>query len=465
MQVTETISEGLKRELKVVVNASELHGLMEERLGELKDKVQLKGFRPGKVPMDHIRKTYGRSVMAEVVEQTVSKSTTDALKERNERPAFQPEVKLPEDKETIENVLAGNADLEITMKFEVLPKIELADLREMTLEKPVADVEESEIDRSLENLRKASIKYVAKDGAAENGDQVTMDFTGYVDGEAFEGGSAEDAPLVLGQGRFIPGFEDGLIGVKAGDTPVVNVTFPEKYPVETLAGKPAEFKVTVKEVAAPVIPEADDEFATSVGMESLEKLRAAIKERIAAEYENASRMKLKKALLDALDTAHSFDLPPSLVEHEFNAMWEEVTQRMERTSKTWDDEKTTEEKVRGEYQGLAERRVRLGLVLSEIGQRNEIKITDEDLRRAILDRARSYPGQENMVIQFYKKNPDAVNELRAPVYEEKVVTFALELTKVTGKTVPAEELLKADEEDGNDHECGPDCDHDHDHGH
>ncbi len=462
MQITETISEGLKRELKVVVNAKELHDRMEERLGELKDKVQVKGFRPGKVPLAHIRKTYGRSVMAEVVEQTISKSTADALKERNERPAFQPEVKLPEDQATIESVLTGTADLEYTMKFEVLPKIELTDLRELTLEKPVAEVGEEQLTRSLDNLREANVGYEAKDGAAENGDRVTMDFVGMVNGEPFEGGSAEDAPLVLGQGRFIPGFEEGLLGVKAGDTPVVNVTFPEKYPVETLAGQPAEFKVTVKEVASPVTPEANDEFAKSLGLESLEKLREAVKERIAREYDNASRQKLKKALLDALDKSHKFELPPSLVEHEFNAMWQDMTQRLERAGKTWEDEKTTEDKAREEYQGLAERRVRLGLVLSEIGQRNEIKITDEDVRRAIIDRARQYPGQESNVIQFYKKNPDAVNELRAPIYEDKVVTFALELAKVTEKTVTVPELLKAledDEEEGHVH--GPDCDHDH----
>jgi trigger factor len=462
MQITETISEGLKRELKVVVNAKELHDRMEERLGELKDKVQVKGFRPGKVPLAHIRKTYGRSVMAEVVEQTISKATADALKERNERPAFQPEVKLPEDQATIESVLTGTADLEYTMKFEVLPKIELTDLRELSLEKPVAEVGEEQLTRSLDNLREANVGYEAKDGAAENGDRVTMDFVGMVNGEPFEGGSAEDAPLVLGQGRFIPGFEEGLLGVKAGDTPVVNVTFPEKYPVETLAGQPAEFKVTVKEVASPVTPEANDEFAKSLGLESLEKLREAVKERIAREYDNASRQKLKKALLDALDESHKFELPPSLVEHEFNAMWQDMTQRLERAGKTWEDEKTTEDKAREEYQGLAERRVRLGLVLSEIGQRNEIKITDEDVRRAIIDRARQYPGQESNVIQFYKKNPEAVNELRAPIYEDKVVTFALELAKVTEKTVTVPELLKAledDEEEGHVH--GPDCDHDH----
>jgi trigger factor len=463
MQITETISEGLKRELKVVVNAKELHDRMEERLGELKDKVQVKGFRPGKVPLAHIRKTYGRSIMAEVVEQTISKSTADALKERNERPAFQPEVKLPEDQATIESVLTGTADLEYTMKFEVLPKIELTDLRELSLEKPVAEVGEEQLTRSLDNLREANVGYEAKDSAAENGDRVTMDFVGMVNGEPFEGGSAEDAPLVLGQGRFIPGFEEGLLGVKAGDTPVVNVTFPEKYPVETLAGQPAEFKVTVKEVAKPVTPEANDEFAKSLGLESLEKLRDAVKERIAREYDNASRQKLKKALLDALDESHKFELPPSLVEHEFNAMWADMTQRLERAGKTWEDEKTTEDKAREEYQGLAERRVRLGLVLSEIGQRNEIKITDEDVRRAIIDRARQYPGQESNVIQFYKKNPEAVNELRAPIYEDKVVTFALELAKVTDKTVTVAELISAlDDEDEEGHVHGPDCDHDHD---
>jgi trigger factor len=468
MHITETNSEGLKRELKVVIGAGELANRMTEKLTEIQQKAHLKGFRPGKAPIAHIRKAYGRSVMAEVVQQAVNETTEKALKGRDERPAFQPEIKLPEDAAAVEQVMAGAADLEYTMSFEVLPKIELADLKSIKLEREVAEPSGDEIEKSLDQIREANTGYEAKDGPAETGDRVTIDFLGRIDGEPFEGGAAEDAPVILGQGRFIPGFEEGLTGASAGEEKTISVTFPESYGAAHLAGKPAEFEVKIKEVARPVKPEANDEFAKSLGLETIERLRAAVKDRIAREFDGVSRAKLKKSLLDALDQAHAFELPPSLVEAEFKSIWTDIEQQMQRTGRTFEDENTTEDKARADYMAMAQRRVRLGLLLSEVGQRHEIKISDDDMKRAIIERARQYPGQENQVIEHFKKNANAVAELRAPVYEEKVVNFILELADVRDKPVTSAELMAQADNHEYDHECGPDCDHDHhdhDHGH
>jgi len=468
MQITETLSDGLKRELKIVIAATELDERLNIKLDELKDKVQLKGFRPGKVPRDHIRKVYGRSAMAEVVQQAVEETTAKAMSGRDERPAFQPNIRLPEDEGTVNNVMDGGHDLEFIMSFEVLPKIELADLKKLDVERPVAPVGAEEIDKAIDRMREANTAYDVKDGPAETGDRVTLSFIGKIDGEPFEGGTAEDAQVIIGRGMFIPGFEEGLTGAKADENRTVTATFPENYQAAHLAGKAAEFDVTVKEVSAPRLPEADDAFAKSLGLDSLAKLKDALKERISKDYSDASRNRAKRSLLDALDEAHKFELPPSLVENEFDAVWKEVTQHLERAQKTFEDEGSTEEKARGEYRAMAERRVRLGLVLSEIGQRNEIKVTDEEVRRAIMQRASQYPGQERKVVEFYKTNPNAQMELRAPIFEDKVVDFALELANVKEKTVTAEELFKADADD-HEHEAehvhGPDCNHDHDHDH
>lgn len=460
MQITETLSEGLKRELKVVIAANELDERLSAKLDELKDKVRLKGFRPGKVPVAHLRKVYGPSAMSEVIQQAVNETSSQAITGRGERPAFTPNITLPEDEGTVQKVINGEHDLEFVMSFEVLPKIELADLKTIEVERPVSDVASDEIDKALDRLRNANVAYDAKDGAAENGDRLTLDFVGKLDGEPFEGGSAEDAQVILGRGSFIPGFEEGLDGAKAGDKKTITATFPEQYQAPNLAGKDAEFDVTVKEVAAPRVPEADDEFAKSLGLESLAKLKDALKERISKEYADASRNKAKRSLLDALDKAHHFELPPSLVDREFESIWQEMTSHMERIKRTFEDEGTTEEKAREEYRTMAERRVRLGLVISEIGQRNEIKVTDEELRRAIMQRAQQYPGQERKVIEFFRSNPNALLELRMPIFEEKVVDFALELADVKEKKVSAEELFHV-EEDEHDHTH----DHDHDHGH
>ncbi|NJM35861.1 MAG: trigger factor [Rhodomicrobium sp.] len=490
MQITETLSEGLKRELKVTIGADDLDARLNAKLEELKDKVHLKGFRPGKVPLAHIKKVYGRSAMAEVVQQAVSETSTSALSDRNERPAFQPDIKLPEDEQTVEKVIDGGHDLEYVMSFEVLPKFELADLKAMKVERPVAEVTAEEIDKVIERLRNNNLAYDAKDGPAEDGDRVTIDFVGKIDGVPFEGGQGEDANVILGRGMFIPGFEDGLTGAKAGEQRVVKASFPAQYQAAHLAGKDAEFDVTVKEVASSRVPEADDEFAKSLGLESLAKLKDAIREQIGKDYGGASRAKAKRSLLDALDKAHNFDLPPSLVDNEFQSIWGEVTHYMEHMKTTFEKKGTTEEKSREDYRAIAERRVRLGLVLSEIGQRNEIKVTEEEVRRALMQKAQQFPGQERQVLEFYRKNPNAMLELRMPIFEDKVVDFALELAEVSEPNVSPEELFKQEPEGpldmsdhdhmhdhdhdhghehehdhDHDHQCGPDCGHDHEHDH
>lgn len=491
MQVTETVSEGLKRQLKVSVPADEIKSRVTTKLEDIKTKVRLNGFRPGKVPIERVRQLYGRSVMAEVLEETVGETSVKALQERKERPAFQPDIKLPEDQSAVERMIEGTSDLEYTMSFEVLPKIELTDLKAITLEKEVAEPSAEDIQKAMDRLIQANVSYDPKEGAAGNGDRLTVDYKGSIDGEAFEGGAGEDAYVVLGSGRFIPGFEEALVGASAGERRDVRVTFPDDYQAKHLAGKDAVFDVTVKEVAGPVPPKPDDEFAKSLGLESFAKLEDAVRGQLQKELDNATRNKLKKTLLDALDERHSFEMPPSLVNSEFEGIWRNVNRQLEQTSSSFEAEGTTEEKAREEYRAVAERRVRLGLVLSEIGNENQIRITDDELRRAMIERARQYPGQERQVLEFYKKNPGALNELRAPVYEEKVINFALELVKLNEKKVTPTELLdfaaqqereqalyESDDMDGghdhhhhdhehghHDHDCGPDCDHDHGHHH
>jgi len=447
MQVTETVSDGLKRELKVTVALPEIQEKVDARLHEMKQRANIKGFRPGKVPVEHLRRLYGRSIMTEVLQQTISETSQKAISEREERPAQQPQINLPEDSQGVESVISGEADLEYTMSFEVIPDMELADLRQLKLEKEVAEVEDEDIDKSVQQLLESSASYEPKDGASEDGDQLKVDFVGKIDGEPFEGGSAEDIAVVLGKNQFIPGFEEGLIGAKPGEERVVNVTFPEEYGAEHLAGKQAEFDVKVKEVGAPKLPEADDDFAKTMGFDSMDKLREAIRDKLGKELEQASRTKLKRQLLDELDKAHDFQLPASLVEQEYNELWQQTTQQMERSGQSFEDMGTTEEAEQARNRKLAERRVRLGLVLAEIGQRNNIEVTDEEMKRAMMDQARQYPGQEKQVIEYFQQNPNALMELRGPVFEEKVVDYALAMAEVNEKPVSKDDLFKMPEEE------------------
>lgn len=447
MEITETVSDGLKREFKITVNASELQQKMAQRLDDLKDRVNLKGFRPGKVPVDHLRRIYGRSVMAEVLEQTISEGTQKAITDSKERPALDPDIKVTEDKDEMERVLSGDADLAYTISFEVLPKIELTDLSKLKFEKPIAEVTSKEIDEGIKRIHEDAVDFEKKDGKAEDGDQVTIDFVGRIDGEEFDGGKGEDAPVVIGKGMFIPGFEDGLKGAKSGDKKTIKCTFPEDYPAKELAGKVAEFETSVKEVAGPALAELDDEFAKKLGMETMTALRDAIEARLKEDYEEASKARLKRSLLDSLDKEHKFELPPALVEREFESVWQQVTSELERAGRSFEDEDTTEEDARKEYQALAERRVKLGLILSDVGEKNQIKIADEEVSEAIMQRVQQFPGQEREVYEYYQKNPQAVAELRVPIFENKVVEHILGQADVKDKKVSVEALFSDDEDD------------------
>ena len=450
MHVTETVSEGLKRELKVVVPAAELENRLGAKLDDLKARVRINGFRPGKVPAQHLRRLYGRAVMAEIVQDLVSETSERAVTDRAEKPAFQPNIVLPEDKAEIEAVMEGRADLAYTLRFEVLPEIQLPDFSKISVDKEVADVTDQEVDEALQRIAAANRPFTPRQEgeAAETGDRVRIDYAGRIDGEPFQGGSAEDAELELGSGQFIPGFEDQLVGARAGETRTVEVRFPEDYGAKHLAGKEARFDVTVKEVLKPGEVELNDEFAQNLGMESLDKLRQAIRDRIAQDYAGASRQKLKRRLLDALDRITTFALPPTLVDQEFESIWRQVQGDLERSGKSFADEGTTEEAARADYRRIAERRVRLGLLLAEVGRKNDIRVSDEEVQRALVERVRQFPGQEQAVWDFYRKNPAALAELRAPIFEDKVVDYVLELADVRERTVPREALF-ADPEDEN----------------
>lgn len=443
MEITETSNEGLKRTLKVVVGADELGQRFDARLGEIKDRVQLKGFRKGKVPVPHLKKMYGRSLMVEVLQEAVKEASDKAISDSDERPAMQPSVNLPEDQDEIEKVLAGEADLSYSLTFEVLPKIEITDFSGLKLERLVADVEPEAIDKAVGELAERGTSWTPDETrAAGDGDRLTVDFVGKIDGEAFEGGTAQDVQIVLGQKSFIPGFEEGLQGAKAGDEREVKAAFPADYGHEPLAGKEASFDVKVKEVAYPVPPEINDEFAKQFGAQGLDNLKELISAQIKQEYDNAARMKLKRELLDKLDEAHTFELPPTLVENEFESMWTQANERLKQSGKTFEDEGKSEEEVRADYRRIAERRVRLGLVIGEIAESNKLTIDQDEMRRALMEQARRYPGHEKEVYEYYEKTPGALAELRAPLFEDKVVDFVLEKAKPAEKKVSKEELFE-----------------------
>lgn len=449
MQVTETLADGLKHEFKVSVPASDIDAKVDEKLVDLKDKVRLNGFRPGKVPVAHLKKVYGKSVAAETVEQVIRDTNAGIFSERGFRLATEPKVTMPTEEKEIDDILSGKSDLNYSVAIEVVPPIELADFKTFNVERPVADVTDADIDEALKRVAEQSRPYEARpeSAAAEKGDRVTVAFKGEINGEAFEGGEGSDIPVVIGSGTFIPGFEDQLIGIKAGETRKVKASFPKNYTVPNLAGQDAEFETTAKIVEAPLEPKIDDEFAKSLGMESLDKLKEAMRERLVMEFAGASRQRLKRTLLDKLDEAHKFGAPPSLVEEEFRLMWNSIEAEMNSTGKTFADEKTTEDEAKAEYQAIADRRVRLGLVLSEIGERNKITVTDDELNRALIERARQSPGREKEVYDFYRSNMQALAQLRAPIYEDKVVDFILELANVTEKKVTRDDLLKEDEDE------------------
>lgn len=447
MQVTETLNSGLKREIKVTVPASDLEERLLKRLADVKDKVKINGFRPGKVPVQHLRKVYGKSFMAEVVNEILNNSTREIITGRGEKAAMQPEVKMTEDEKEADKILNGGADFEFELAYEVIPPIEIKDVSGIKVTRKVYDVPESEIEEQVKRIAESTRSFEAKDGKAEDGDRLTIDFLGRIDGEAFDGGKAEDQQLVLGSKTFIPGFEDQLVGAKAGDEKKVTVTFPEDYQAAHLAGKEAVFDVTVKEVAKPGALELNDETAKSLGLESIERLREIVKSQIESQYGQMTRQKVKRELLDQLDGSYKFEAPSKLVEAEFDNIWTQVNRDLTNAGRTFADEETTEEEARAEYMKLAERRVRLGLVLAEIGEKAGVQVSDDEVQRALFDAVRQVPAaQQQQVYEFYRNNPSQVANIRAPLFEEKVVDHLLGAISVTDQSVTKEELMAEDDE-------------------
>ncbi|MBR0953111.1 trigger factor [Bradyrhizobium canariense] len=447
MQVTETLSEGLKREFKISVPASDLDAKAGAKLVDLKDKVKINGFRPGKVPVTHLKKVYGRSVMAETIDQTIRDTNTQLFSERGFRLATEPKITMPTEQAEVEELLNGKTDLTYTVAIEVVPSIALADFKTFEVEKPVAEVADADVDEAIKRIADSNRGYAAKgEGAkAESGDRVTVAFKGTINGEAFEGGAGEGIQVVIGSNTFIPGFEEQLTGIATNETRTLKVAFPKNYMNDKLAGQPAEFETTATLIEAPQDLAIDDEFAKTLGLESLDKLKEAARERLVAEFATATRQRVKRALLDRLDEAHRFEAPPSLVDEEFNLMWNSVKAEMDSAGKTFADEDTTEDAAKEEYRKIADRRVRLGLVLSEIGEKNKISVTDDEVGRAVIERARSMPGREKEVWDYYRSNAQALAQLRAPIYEDKVVDYILELANVTEKKVSRDDLYKDDE--------------------
>jgi trigger factor len=448
MQVTESASDGLKREFEVKVPAAALEARVVERLGEMKNRVRINGFRPGKVPLAHLKKLYGRSVMVETIETVVRETNAKIVDERGFKLAMEPKVTMPEEAVEVEKILDGKSDLAYRLALEVLPKIELSDFSNIKLERLVADVTEAEVDAAVQRFAEETKPYNPKGEGAkvETGDRAMINFSGKIAGVPFEGGSGEDVGVNVGSGTFIPGFEEQIIGMAVGETRLVKVTFPSTYTSPQLAGKDAEFEVTVKSIDQPGTVTIDEDFAKSLGLESLAKLRETIKARLQQEHTGQSRQKLKRKLLDQLDQLHKFAGPPTLIEEEFKNVWNVVENDLKTQGRTFADEGTTEEKAREEYHAIAERRVRLGLVLAEIGERNAIQVTDEELSRDIVERTRQFPGREQEIWDYYRKNPAALASVRAPLFEEKVVDFILELANVSEKRVSREELYQEDEE-------------------
>ncbi|KAF2992298.1 trigger factor [Methylocystis sp. MJC1] len=448
MQVTQTSSQGLKQEFKVVLPAADLAAKLGAQLAEMQAKAQIKGFRPGKAPIAHLKKLYGKGIMGDVLQEAVNEANRKIVEEHELRIAVEPKLDFPGGQEELERALEAEGDLAFTVTFETLPKFEIGSFDDISIERPVAEVADADIDTALKNLadRAQEFEPRAEGAKAEKDDKLTIDFTGKLDGVPFEGGTGGDIDLVLGSNTFIPGFEEQLEGAAVGEQRQVKVKFPEDYSAQHLAGKDAEFDVTVKAIAAPKSLEIGEELAKKYGFENFDAMKEAVKSNLEADFHKVSRDKLKRALLDALDSRYSFDLPETLVEQEFNNIWGQHEAESRRANQPVAEEGKTEEETRAEFRKIAERRVRLGLVLAEIGQNAGVKVEDKDLTEALVERVRMFPGQEKQVWDFYRNNEQALAQLRAPIYEERVVDHISKLIKITDKTVTKEELFKEEDE-------------------
>lgn len=445
MQIVEKSVEGLSRVYGVTVPSALLAEKVEARIAEITPTLNLKGFRPGKVPTAHVRKMFGRSLMSEVVEQTITETTQKVLSDNNLRPAGEPDLRPDGD---IQQVVEGKADLSYEIALEVIPEFEPTDFSAISLKRPVYEPTDQEVDEAVAELAESSKTYEPRKGKtvkAKDGDQLLIDFVGRVDGEVFEGGSAEDATLTLGSGQFIPGFEEQLVGAKPEDEVLVKVTFPTEYQAAQLAGKDAEFTVTVKEVRAPKASKIDDELAKRLGIEDLEKLKELLRSNLQSQFASATRFKLKRALLDVLDEKHDFPLPPRMVEAEFSQIWDQLQQDKSAGNLPPEDADKTDDQLDAEYRKIAQRRVRLGLVLAEIGRVNNVQVTEQELAEAMRTEAMRYGPQAQQIFEFFRQNPSAQAQLRAPIFEEKVVDLIVSKAKVEDETVSKEELLKEDD--------------------
>jgi trigger factor len=446
MQVVEKLNEGLSRVLEVTIAKGDLTQKLDAKIAEITPKMNIKGFRPGKVPQAHVRKMYGKELMGEIIQETLNATTEQAMKDANIRPASQPELKPIGD---IEGVIEGKSDLAYEIAVEMMPIFTPIEPASIELTRPVYEPTDADIDEALKTVVAGSKQFEAKTGKsvkAADGDKLIIDFVGKLGDEVFEGGSAEGAELIIGSGQFIPGFEEQLIGAKKGEVKTLNVTFPENYGAKNLAGKAATFETTVQDILAPKEGEADDELAKSLGLESLQALKDILKTQLQQQYGQASRFKMKRALLDVLDEKHSFELPKRMLEAEFNGIWQQVEQDKANGQLAEEDAAKSEQELKDEYMKIAERRVRLGLVLAEIGTRQNVQVTDQEVNQAIMQEARNYPGQERQVFEFYTKNPGAAAQIRAPIYEEKVCDLIFSLAKVTDTPISKEDLLKEEEE-------------------
>ena len=434
MQVTETLAEGLKREFTVVIPAKDFDEKMQGRLDELGKTVKLPGFRPGKVPAHLLKQKYGPSLKGEILEQTISDSWQSTIQEKGLRPALEPKIEIVSFEE--------GQDLEYKLAVELLPEIVAPDFSKLKLERFVAELDDEAVDRALERIAEEHKTYDPVDRPARQGDQVRIDFVGRLDGEEFEGGNGTDVALDLGSNSFIPGFEDQLAGAETESKNEVKVTIPEDYPAENLRGKEAVFEVDVKEILEPKVPAIDDTLAQAMGMADVAALRDAVKEQIDRDYKGLSRARLKRGLLDTLSDTQEFEVPPGMVDREFDAIWQRVSAGRDQGELDPEDAEKGEDELKDQYKPIAERRVRLGLLLSEVGRANNISVAQEDLNRAMSEEARRYPGQERQVLEFFQKNPSALHELEAPIFEDKVVDFILEMADVSERTVSQDELVK-----------------------
>lgn len=436
MQVTETLKDGLKRGYQIVVSASELDNKVNEKLKEAQPEIEMKGFRKGKVPMALLKKQFGPRLVGEAMQETVDGAMSNHFEESGDRPALQPEVKIVN-----EDWKEGD-DVEVSLSYEALPDIPEADFKSIELERLVVEADDAAVDEALKELAENAQNFAdrKKGSKAKDGDQVVLDFVGRIDGEAFEGGTAEDYPLVLGSNSFIPGFEEQLLGAKAGEEKDVEVSFPEEYGAPNLAGKSAVFSCTIKAIKAPTPAEIDDELAKKFGAEDLDALKSQIQDRLGSEYGGAARAVMKRALLDKLDDVTDFEIPQGLLDAEAgqiaHQLWHEENPDVE-------GHDHPEIEATDEHRELATRRVRLGLLLAEVGRANEIEVSDAELTQAVMNQARQYPGQEREFFEFVQKNPQMRQQVQAPIFEDKVVDYIFELAKVTEKKVSKDDLKAA----------------------